>query len=361
MFFRRATDGTRQQIPLENLYAGPATTACWVIGGGPSLSHLAIDRLVASPAPRFTMNLAGSGLFRPHLWTSYDPTARFHRSIYLDPSVTKFVHEGRAMDLVPETTFKVCDSPSLYFVDRETGRGFHDFPGHGTSPITDWQDSLIQALDIAYRLGFRQLFLAGSEMCVSPSRKLIRAAAKRGVHYSPRGLLGEFVRRCRQAGFTNEELDALATDSPYHFAETKSLTAAIQTDAHYFRIAQTLRLCRRSMSLAGLQIFSVTPWSRLNDDFPFLTVDQACRRIQALTGDPAQEQTQGRYSRPQDRRLRQLGPMRDVRPHFWPPKSTPDTPRAEAAEEREPVRSAARRKLHQALDELPEIAIDLNP
>lgn len=364
MFFRCATDGTQQQIPLENLYAGPDTTACWIIGGGPSLSRLAIDKMVSSPAPRFTINLAGSGLFRPHLWTSYDPTSRFHRSIYLDPSVTKFVHEGRAMDLVPETTFKVCDCPSLYLIDRETQRGFHDFPGQGVAAITDWQDSLIQAIDIAYRLGFRQLFLAGSEMEVAPSRKLVQAASRRGVTYSRKELLGGFIRRCEQSGMPRSQLEELATDAQYHFSEQKSLAAAIQTDAHYFRVAQTLRLCRRSLALAGLQLISVTPGSRLNDDFPFLSMEQASRRIQALTGDPAQEQTQGRYSEQQDRRPRQLGPMRDVRPHFWPPKAKTDRvpvrPAGKSSLPPEPQMVDPRGKLRQALDALPEIAVDLN-
>jgi len=362
MFYRRATDGTRLQIPLENLYAGPVRTACWIIGGGPSLSQLASERIVGTAAPRFTINLAGSGLLRPQFWTSYDPTARFHRSIYLDPAVTKFVHEGRAMDLVPETTFKVCDCPSLYFIDREPGRGFQEFPGTGRSAITDWQDSLIQAIEIAFRLGFRELYLAGCEMWISPSKQLIRAAKTRGVLYQKRGLLGDFVRRCERAGLPREEIEALSTGPQYHFVESKSLTAACQTDAHYFRVAQTLRLCRRSMALAGLQLISVTPGSRLNDDFPVWSLDRACCRIHKVTGDPQHERTQGRYSETQNRHPQKLGPMRDVRPHFWPAET-----KAPPAKEISPPATARitpptdlKIRLKKQLDDLPEIAVDLN-
>lgn len=362
MFYRRATDGTHLQMPLENQYAGPTTTPCWIIGGGPSLSQLAIERIVDSPAPRFAMNLAGSGLLRPHFWTSYDPTARFHRSIYLDPAVTKFVHTGRAMDLVPETTFKVCDSPALYLIDRESQRGFHDFPGTGSSPITDWQDSLIQTIDIAYRLGFRNLYLAGCEMWIAPAPRLLRVAARRGVMYQPRSLLSDFVQRCEVAGLERSAINELSTGPQYHFAENKSLAAAIQTDAHYFRVAQTLRLCRRSMALAGLNLLSVTPHSRLNDDFPYLNIKQACTHIHRLIGDPNGECTRGRYSETLDRRPAALGPMRDVRPHFWT-DSGRQAPPAPSTRITSPMPTAPMppfQRLRQALEDLPEVAVDMN-
>jgi len=361
MFYRRATDGTRLQVPLENLYAGPVSTACWIIGGGPSLSQLPVERIVETAAPRFTINLAGSGLLRPQFWTSYDPTARFHRSIYLDPGVTKFVHEGRAMDLVPETTFKVCDCPSLYFIDREPGRGFQEFPGTGTTAITDWQDSLIQAIEIAFRLGFRELYLVGCEMWISPSKPLIRAAKMRGVTYQKRGLLGDFIRHCERAGLPREEIEALSTGPQYHFAESKSLTAACQTDAHYFRVAQTLRLCRRSMALAGLQLISVTPGSRLNDDFPAWSLDRVCRHLHGVTGDPRHECTQGRYSESRNRHPHQLGPMRDVRPHFWPVKAKVASAKEISPPEKEQAMPLTdlKTKLKKQMEELPEIAVDL--
>ncbi|SFH68384.1 motility associated factor glycosyltransferase family protein [Planctomicrobium piriforme] len=354
MFFRRHTDGARVSVPLENQFAGPFATPCWIIGGGPSLSKLAIDEILNSPAPRFAMNLAGAGLLRPHFWTSYDPTVRFQQSIYLDPSITKFVHEGRAMDLVPETTFKVCECPALYLIDREKQRGFQDFPGTGPSPITDWQDSLIQAIDIAYRLGFRDLYLAGCEMHVAPSRSLRRAAAERGVRFQPRMLLGEFARRCEQAGSSRAEIEARATEPQYHFDETKSFAAAIQTDFHYFRVCQYLRLARRSMALAGLRLFSVTPGSRLNDHFPSMTVSAACRRMTTQAGDPSTEQTRGRYSNPEERRLEHVGPMRDFRPHFWPAPKNPPHSATKSAPMNE------NQRLQQALAEVPEVVIDLN-
>lgn len=360
MFYRRATDGTRLRMPLENQFAGPVATPCWLIGAGPSLSKMGLEEIANSPAARFGVNLAGSGLIRPDLWTSYDPTVRFHRSIYLDPSVTKFVHESRAMDLIPETTFKVCDAPNLYLIDRTQLPGFHEFPGQGDAPITDWQDSLIQAIDIAYRLGFRELYLAGCDMWIPPSSAWRRAAAALGVAYDAREPLGDFAHRCEHAGMERARMEELNTGAQYHFDECKSLSAAIQTDAHYFRVAQTLRLCRRSMGLAGLKLISVTPGSRLNDHFPVMTVGQAARSILNQVGDPSQEQTRGRYSTLQTRHPTRTAPMRDVRPHFWPAtkvdQETKPTPvsKGRVSPPRDPLV-----RLRQVVDDLPEVAIDL--
>ena len=112
-FFRLETDGTKAAGIPQDAFAGPGRTACWIIGGGPSLTEMPCAEIAASPAPNFGVNLAGTGTLRTNLWTSYDPSARFHRSVYLDASIVKFVHRRRAMDLVPETTFTAL-GPAWY-------------------------------------------------------------------------------------------------------------------------------------------------------------------------------------------------------------------------------------------------------
>lgn len=316
-FYRWNTDQTRTDVPLEGLFAGPTLSACWLIGGGPSLSRLPFQDIAASPIPRMSINLAGSGLLRPTFWTSYDPSDRFHRSLYLDPGVMKFVQRRRAMDLVPETTFKVCDCPNTYFFDRDGDRGFADFLAPGQHGIVDWADTLVQAIDILYRLGFRIIYLAGCDMRVCPSAEQIRRAAEKGVAYNPRGLLSDFVQDCEAAGLSVEELDALQAGAHYHFGERKPIQSAANTDFHYFRVAQYLRLSRRALALAGVQLISVTPHSRLNDDFPYLPASQVMRRIEREVGNPQREPVSGLNHQTDDRQPLRLGPMRDFRPHGW--------------------------------------------
>ena len=387
MFFRLHTDGTRTPAALEHVFAGPTRTACWIIGGGPSLAELPCAEIAQSPVPKFCVNLAGTGLLRPNFWTSYDPSARFHRSIYLDASVLKFVHARRAMDLVPETTFKVCECPATFFFERDPQRGFGDFLGSRVESqglrehsrlstldsrpsIIDWNDSLVQAIDIAYRLGFRVLYLAGCEMFVRPPAEHVELAAAKGVTYTPRETLAAFYERCEKVGLARSELERSGLPVQYHFDERKPLAATINTDLHYFRVSQYLRLVRRSLALAGVDLVSVTPQSRLNDYFPYRPAEDVLREIAETVGEPALETTRGRYMLTGTRSPEGLGPMRDFRPHHWPKTSAPGPPqqKAGAGDARRrldrrsagPGKPAARKRLCRALDEVPEIEIAID-
>ena len=325
-FYRLNTDQTREPSALENSFAGATSSACWLIGGGPSLSMLPCEAIRESPIPKMGINLAGTQILRPTFWTSYDPSARFHRSVYLDPGIMKFVHRRRASDLVPETTAKVCDCPNLYFFDRDGLRGFADFLRPDNGGIVDWADSMVQAIDILYRLGFRVIYLAGCELRVRPSAEQIERAARLGVRFDPHGRLTEFLRDCTAAGLSDDELDVLPSGPHYHFDEHKPIRAAANTDEHYFRISQYLRLSRRSMSLAGLQLISVTPHSRLNDYFRYRPARSVLREIERTVGNPRREPVRGLYSRTDPHSSRLRGPMKDLRPHNWTPEGRPTHP-----------------------------------
>lgn len=318
LFYRLSTDQRTTSVALEGTFAGPQTSACWLIGGGPSLNALPVDQIAASPLPRMCMNLTGSGKLRPTFWTSYDPTVRFHRSIYLDPGVLKFVHRRRAMDLVPETTVKVCECPATFFFDRESGRGFSDLLSPQATGIVDWADSMVQAIDLLYRLGFRRLYLAGCDMRIDPSLPQIERAEKAGIQREQWSSLADFVKTCGEHGIGQAELELLGAAPVYHFPEKKSLSAAVQTDAHYFRIVQSLRLSRQCLATQGMELISVTPGSRLNDFFPYQRVEEALAEIHQQVGNPATEETQGLYTQKQPRWREGLGPMRDVKPPNWP-------------------------------------------
>lgn len=323
MFYRLQTDGVQTPSALVDSFAGPVPSACWLIGGGPSLAELPCEKIARSPIPRMTINLAGTRLMRPTFWTSYDPSARFHRSVYLDASVMKFVHRRRAMDLVPETTYKVCECPNTYFFERDGQRGYHDFLSASHTGIVDWADSMVQAIDILYRLGFRIIYLAGCEMQVRLSQPQRDLAAGSGVDSQSLELLSDFLKRAEDAGVSAEDLDALPQGPHYHFDVTKPVRAAANTDAHYFRISQFLRLSRRSLSLAGVRLISVTPSSRLNDYFPYQPINSVLKTIRRKVGDPAKEPVKDLYRQTHPRHPSDLGPMRDMRPHNWKSESPP--------------------------------------
>jgi hypothetical protein len=362
VFIRMTTDQRTIPCDLEDRWAGPMESACFLLGGGPSLAAQPLEEIAAAPVPRMAINLAGARLIRPQFWTSYDPTARFHRSIYLDPSVTKFVHKRRAMDLVPETTFKVCECPNTYFFERDGQRGFDDLLRDRSAGIVDWQDSFVQGIDILYRLGFRTIYLAGTELRVRPSVEQIEAARGVGVEYDPHSLLGDFVKQCAAKGFSRAHLEQLPSGKQYHFGERKPLGAAIATDFHYFRVVQYLRLSRRALGLAGLRLVSVTPESRLNAFFPYRDTSEVLAEIRERAGDPAMEPVVGVYTGTLERPVPRE-PMRDFRPHHWGkgvPKGAPvplveDVPVPRGVEDPALRQEAARSVLRHIDAELAEV------
>ena len=369
MFFRLHTDGTAEPAGLQSLFAGPMSTACWLIGGGPSLAGLPTDEIARSPLPKLAVNLAGHGLLRPTFWTSYDPTARFHRSIYLDASILKFVHRCRAMDLIPGTTFKVCEAPATLFFERDPQRGYHDFLRSSpiTLPaidrpqpaITDWQDSFVQAIEIAWQLGFRTLYLAGCDMFVRPSPEQLALAETVGVEYRPREPLRDFFDRCRHAGLNPARLESVPHGGQYHFDEQKPLAAAIQTDLHYYRVVQYLRLARRSMALAGLELVCVTPDSRLNDHVAYRDATEVLDQIAETVGDPRRETTRGRYTGTAAAPVA-AAPMKDLPPHNWKRGSaTPPPAAAPRAPARSPEMLRRRAQLREQLRAPEEIEVPL--
>lgn len=337
MFFRRETDGTEIPVDLRDLFSSANASTCWIVGGGPGLTAAVADTLRDSPAPKFSINLAGSGLLRPTFWTSYDPTVRFHRSLYLDAGILKFVHSARAMDLVPGTRMKVCECPGLLFFPRDRTRGFHNFLSAQHPAIADWRDSFIQAIDLAWRLGFRRLFLAGCDMLVEPSLAWREAAEERHIIWLRGEPLRDFRLRCERSGIARKDIERWQTGPQYHFDESKPLAAAEQTDFHYFRVAQWLRLCRRNLSRAGLQLVSVTPGSRLNDDFAHWSLADAAQQVLDDVGDPAREVTRGLYTGQHIATHAAHSPMRDFKPLNWtapaeqpkpsPPAAPPHAPR----------------------------------
>lgn len=322
-FFRMTADKQRHAAEIAGSYASAAGASCFVVGAGPSLAHVDVEALLGTPAPRFCINLAGTGLFRPHFWTAYDPTARFSRSTYLDPGVMKLLPARRAQDLVPESTWKVCDCPNVYFFEGDRDRGFDNFVGTQHSTIVDWNDSLVQAIDVAYQLGFRTVYLLGCDMRIEPPAELHRLADEKDLKIPAGASLHDVLQEWDRQGFDRTQRKGITTDGVYHFEETKALETASATDFHYFRVAQFLRLSRRAMSLAGLRLVSVTPNSRLNDFFPYRTLSEAIGEITQACGDPATETTRGRYRQTDTRLPDSATKMRDFTPLHWPSGTGP--------------------------------------
>ncbi|MBA4031361.1 MAG: hypothetical protein C0478_10805 [Planctomyces sp.] len=295
MFHRSTTDQSFTPLDLRDFYAAPEGAACWLMGGGPSLTRLPLAEIRASHIPIMAVNLAGQGHLIPDFWTAYDPTARFLPSIYRSPRTLKFLHRRRSMDLLPGGTHKLCECPGLVFFENEKRDFTHAFSPQANK-ILDWNDSLIQAIDILFHLGFRTLYLAGCELSIAPATAFIEHAAREGLEHHPGQPLRHFLEQCKSRQIAPELSPNEVTGPQYHFDEAKPLAATLRTDEHYQRTVQLLRLSRKSLTQAGLRLVSVTPDSRLNDYFHYQPVAEVLTTLAAAAGSPELHRTRGLYT-----------------------------------------------------------------
>ncbi len=303
------------------------------------------------------MNFAGRDvdgkppLIVPDFWTSFDPSAAFSPWVFRNPRITKFVINSRRMDLIPGGAEKICDCPNTVCVNVEH-RGYRDFIKPG-GKVIHALDSFLQALDILYHLGFRRIYCVGCDMIVRPSAAQIEAAKSVGVEYEdgetivnkdkdkPRrsDMLRDFLDECIRLGLYNQYsgdealsdrertlavLESLGRESQYSFSEKKKFQAAANTDGHYWERVQYLRLARRSMSLAGLELFSCTPGSRLNAYFRYYEVCEAATLLETNVGAISDETTEGRYQGGHPTPNEGYPFMQDVKPYGWKTKEEED-------------------------------------
>jgi hypothetical protein len=128
-------------------------------------------------------------------------------------------------------------------------------------------------------------------------------------------------------------------------------------------VSQYLRLCRRALSLAGVELVSVTPDSRLNDYVRYVAAADAVAEIEANVGKAEDEPTRGLYTQMQSRQPHGLGPMRDLKPHHWKAKGQPgddDKPPAARSSTQVRPRASTARRVIAAIDHVPATPVHIN-
>lgn len=327
LFYRCTTDKRKYDCSeqFKNQYAGTEASSVWIVGAGPGIRSIDTEIVQRSPACKMAMNYAGRGrdgegyLIKPTFWTSYDPTPRWFGSMFKDSSITKFLKGGKHLDLVPGTSYKMCDCPNTFFVDVEHRYYEHFFDTKAKS-ILNVLDSFIQAIDICFQLGFRTFYCVGTDMIVRPSEAQVALARAKGVEYEKGQVkfekqtgekqpecywsdrLIDFRDMCKAKGIgkDNEEvaaaMEAVEREAQYGCEEIKRFSSAVTTDVHYWDRIQYLRLSRRNHSLNGVKIISCTPNSRLNAFFPYMTEVEAANAIDKQVGNVLEEYTSGRLT-----------------------------------------------------------------
>lgn len=171
MFFK--FDGTRRRaVDLDGMYKGQS---CILVGGAPSLS----DALPYLKDPRLVtlaMNNTAS-VMHPTMWIGADEAQNYSPSILLTPSIMKFNYFNltkpiRHESIVPGTKLMMRDLPNMFFIEGIDSITQEDFFNRGRSFLY-WRNVFMTAIQVLYRLGFTNVYLAGCSLKISDEKQYV--------------------------------------------------------------------------------------------------------------------------------------------------------------------------------------------
>lgn len=224
-------------ISLEGLYRG---RSLFIIAGGPSFAKLDHSRLRRPGVVTMALNNAAK-TFRPNLWTHVDAPDHFIRSVFMDPTITKFTpKELRGHRVFNSDTWTwmketVRDCPNVFFYPRSSELNYDTFL---TEDVVCWgakkdgrHSVMLPALRLAYYLGFRKVFLLGVDLEMSET-------------------------------------------TTYHFEQERKSDSVRGNRATYAKMEKWFPELNKRFDKAGFKVFNCNPESKLKA-FPFLSFGEA--------------------------------------------------------------------------------------
>lgn len=255
--------------------------SAFLICGGPSFGNLDHNLLKHC----WTMGLNNSvKSYRPDAWCCVDQSARFLRSIWMDPKIMKFVPFDHTEDNLWDSTvegwgplrknnnkkdiIKVRECPNITYYRRnekfEPSRflweytvnwGDHSKWGGGRS-------CMLAAMKILFILGFRSVYLLGCDLQMDESHK-------------------------------------------YHFEENRDKGAQKGNMSTYKKMIELyFPQLKPHFDKVGFKVYNCNPDSRLKV-FPYVPFEEAVRRATEPLGDVENEVSCGMYRKYEDK-MREL-------------------------------------------------------
>jgi len=163
MFYRHTRDGRRKAIDLYDMYEGDL----FLCGGHPSLKEEDLSLLTRHGVATMAMNNTAT-LFRPNFWVTADKPACYSKSILLDAAVMKFARLVWGREKIGEALWSEIPGTIFYGTTYEDGKSKSGEVIYRPTtllfqkqPLAWFKNVFVIALQIAYRLGFRRVFLCG--------------------------------------------------------------------------------------------------------------------------------------------------------------------------------------------------------
>jgi hypothetical protein len=245
VFYRYSKAGARTPVDLDGLYQGETL---FLLGGSPSLRNLNLEALRRPGVVTLGMNNVPCFFPRPNLWICADKPLCFSPHIFTSPEITKFTMISRRGLEVPDTGGRrIMDCPNMYFFGASEKFTFENFLDPGRDLVW-WRSVFPMALQLAYKLGFRKIFLVGCGFHMNKAK---------GEQYAWKTKL---------------------TDDQAQYSHNT-----------YSRDVDRLKALLPTFAERGLQVLSSTPRSRANAFLTYVPLEEAV--AEALKGKPVQSDT----------------------------------------------------------------------
>jgi len=274
---------------LGDMYRG---SSAFLICSGPSANDLDLS-LLQTPGI-LTMGINNSvRTFRPNMWTSVDEPESFIKSIWLDPTIMKFVpYDYVESKLFDSTTWKMTElkvgqCPNVSYYRRNENFNskrflFEDTFNWGNhtnlcqcgfwrpEPKKDEKKIVTCPKCNKRRFGSRSVFL--------PALRLLYFLGVRSVF-----LIGCDFR------MNNKK-------SNYSFKQSRSNSSVVNNNSTYEMLSERMEELKPIFEAMGFQVFNCNPKSKL-DIFPIVSFEDAVSAATAHMPMVEKERTAGLYER----------------------------------------------------------------
>jgi len=166
MFYKFLKSGTRVPMDFDNIYEGQS---CFIAGGSPVLLKENLNLLKRPGITVMSMNNTPS-VVPTSIWIGGDKPQCYSPRILLDPKIMKFGMISDSRRAYEINGVKWQDCPNTYFFGISKNFTVSTL----LKPHRDvvwWKNTFFMALQLAYRLGFRTVYLIGCQFKIERNRQ----------------------------------------------------------------------------------------------------------------------------------------------------------------------------------------------
>ena len=316
------TDGT--PLPINGFYSG---SAAFFLASGPSLLQEDLDALKAPHLIKFGVNNSPATI-KPNLWTMVDDTKSFLLSTWMNPSIIKFIPDGKPEHTLwdnnewRESNLKVKDCPGVvlyprneYFqAEKFLGEDTVNWGNHTNRCACGWiRPDRLKKCPSCYEDQWRK---DKCQKCGYCRPKQVRKCESCGLEnrFGSRSVMLASLKIMWEIGVRTVfllgcDFSMQAGKQNYHFKQARSKGSVKNNNATYEMLSERFDNARPYFKKAGFNVYNCTPNSGLKS-FDYMPTAEAIEI--ASKYHPAVENTEGLYDRKVNEKKKRKGKIRTL-------------------------------------------------